>query len=300
VEPTQENMLRSTGGQTSGDPAPEGDLRRLLRERFGFEAFRPYQEAVCRVTAAGGDALLVMPTGAGKSLCYQLPGLARRGTTLVISPLIALMDDQVAKLRETGLRAERIHSGRDRAESRRVCQDYLAGQLEFLFIAPERLSVPGFPEMLARHRPSLIAVDEAHCISHWGHDFRPDYRRLQDKLPLLRPAPVIALTATATPLVQRDIVEQLGIDGARLFIHGFRRDNIAIEVVELKPSLRARRSCWRIRRTGPRSSMRRQESRPKRWRNSSRPVFRLPPITRACSRAAAKRSRRHSSQAGSR
>jgi len=182
---------------------------------------------------------LVMPTGAGKSLCYQLPGLARGGTTLVISPLIALMEDQFRKLRDCGFAVDCIHSGRDRAASRQVCLDYLNGRLQFLFIAPERLRVPGFPEMLAKRKPTLIAIDEAHCISQWGHDFRPDYRLLGGYLPTLRPAPVIALTATATAVVQRDICSQLGLDQQACFIHGFRRSNIAIEVVETSPSQRA-------------------------------------------------------------
>jgi len=148
------------------------------------------------------------------------------------------MEDQVAKLCELGLRAERIHSGRDRATSRQVCVEYLHGRLDYLFIAPERLSVPGFPEMLARHKPALIAVDEAHCISQWGHDFRPDYRMLGQYLPLLRPVPTIALTATATVLVQDDIVQQLDMSQAARYIHGFRRPNLAVETVELKPAER--------------------------------------------------------------
>jgi superfamily II DNA helicase RecQ len=187
--------------------------------------------------------LLVMPTGSGKSLCYQLPGIARGGTTLVISPLIALMEDQVGKLKARGLAVERIHSGRNRADSRQACIDYLNGALQFLFIAPERLRVTGFPEMLAKRKPSLVAFDEAHCISQWGHDFRPDYRMLGQYLPTLRPAPVIALTATATPVVQNDIAAQLGLAGPARFIQGFRRDNLAVEVVEVPPSRRSDLAC---------------------------------------------------------
>src|SRR5450631_2041838 len=148
-------------------------LETLLHKTFGHATFRANQEAVCQAATDGRDVLLVMPTGAGKSLCYQLPAVARGGTALVISPLIALMEDQVAKLKERGLAVERIHSGRDRADSRQACIAYLNGDLQFLFIAPERLRVAGFPEMLAKRKPTLIAIDEAHCISQWGHDFRP-------------------------------------------------------------------------------------------------------------------------------
>ena len=209
------------------------DLTALLHQTFGFPAFRANQEAVCRAATEGRDVLLVMPTGAGKSLCYQLPAIARAGTALVISPLIALMDDQAAKLTSAGLRVARIHSGLDRESSRQACRQYLDGSLQFLFIAPERMRVPGFPEMLAKRKPALIAIDEAHCISAWGHDFRPDYRTLGDYLPSLRPSPIIALTATATPAVQKDIVAQLQLKQPELFIHGFRRDNLHIEVVEM-------------------------------------------------------------------
>ncbi len=236
---------RSPGGAPAAPmalpsrPPRSTNLDELLHSSFGFSSFRPYQEDVCRAAAGGADVLLVMPTGAGKSLCYQLPGVARGGTTLVVSPLIALMEDQVAALVKRGFAAERIHSGRDRADSRRACRAYLDGELDFLFIAPERLKVPGFPAMLARRKPTLIAIDEAHCISQWGHDFRPEYRMLGERLPELRPAPIIALTATATPTVQDDIVKELRLGAPMRFIHGFRRTNIGVEVATKNPGERA-------------------------------------------------------------
>jgi len=213
----------------------------VLKKIFHFDSFRPYQQNTCESVIQGNNVLLVMPTGSGKSLCYQLPGIVRGGTTLVVSPLIALMEDQTAHLKELGLAAERIHSGRTRLQSRVVSRDYLDGNLDFLFIAPERLAVPGFSEMLAKRKPVLIAIDEAHCISQWGHDFRPDYRLLGERLPIFRSAPVIAMTATATPRVQQDIIKQLRIDGADMRIHGFRRTNIAIELIEILPSNRTQK-----------------------------------------------------------
>ena len=242
------NAGRASGlpaAQVTG-PRPEArsanqdePLPSLLHRLFGHTSFRANQEEVCQTVLEGRDVLLVMPTGAGKSLCYQLPGIARAGTTLVISPLIALMEDQFAKLRDLGFAVDCIHSGRTREASRKVCLDYLAGNLQFLYIAPERLRVTGFPEMLAKRKPSLIAIDEAHCISQWGHDFRPDYRLLGKYLPTLRPANVIALTATATVNVQHDIRNQLGLETPASFIHGFRRENIAIETVEVTSGQRA-------------------------------------------------------------
>lgn len=226
--------LQARGVVTRGPIAPTHEnLRRILKERFGFPDFRNHQEATCMDLVAGRDVLLVMPTGAGKSLCYQLPGLALGGPTLVISPLIALMDDQVQRLQSIGLRADAIHSGKTRPQSQKICQQYADGELEFLFIAPERLGVPGFVPFLAKHRPTLIAIDEAHCISQWGHDFRYDYRRLAERLAPLQPTVTIAMTATATSRVQRDIIDNLSLKHPALHVHGFRRTNIAIEHIEL-------------------------------------------------------------------
>ncbi len=245
--PTSTERGEHAAGSASEAPsggAASGSLLGLLQTAFGFQAFRAHQQNICQTVADGHDALVVMPTGAGKSLCYQLPGMARRrrdpnSCVLVVSPLIALMDDQANKLLAQGFRAARIHSGCDREASREACRSYLRGELDFLFFAPERLAVPGFPELLAKKTPALVAVDEAHCISHWGHDFRPEYRMLGERLPLLRPAPIVALTATATPAVQDDIVELLHLGDERRpahrFIHGFRRENLALEVVDCAP-----------------------------------------------------------------
>ena len=150
--------LDTSQHKTSPRPQRSEDIDELLHTAFQLNAFRPYQKAVCQTVADGQNVLLVMPTGAGKSLCYQLPGLALGGLTLVISPLIALMEDQVSKLLALGLRADRIHSGRDRMASRRVCMAYLADELDYLFIAPARHNVPGFADFLTRRKPTLIAI----------------------------------------------------------------------------------------------------------------------------------------------
>ncbi len=251
-EPPADDLFEGRDLRPAGDrpkrggaprPEPTGDLDEALRRYFGFDAFRPHQREVCEAVVAGQDSLLVMPTGGGKSLCYQLPGLVRGGCTVVISPLIALMEDQVAHLKAHGLRADRIHSGRDRQDQQAALRAYLDGDLDYLMMAPERLRVPGFIERLRNRPPALVAVDEAHCISMWGHDFRPDYRLLGERLPALvgtgaERVPVLAMTATATTRVQRDIVRQLGMPQARRFIRGFARENLAIEVVEASPSER--------------------------------------------------------------
>lgn len=228
----------STGATAKHDDVLKQDdvLLNTLKTRFGHSRFRAGQREVCEAVIRGEDGLLVMPTGGGKSLCYQLPGLLREGPTLVISPLIALMDDQAGALTDLGIRAERIHSGLPRSHAREAARRYRDGELDFLFIAPERLRVPGFPEWLARYPPSLIAIDEAHCISMWGHDFRPEYRLLGERLPIIRngarPVPILAMTATATVRVQRDMLRQLRIQGSNQFIRGFARDDMAIEVVD--------------------------------------------------------------------
>lgn len=212
------------------------ELDRALRDVFQFQSFRARQRDVCESVLSGKDVLLVMPTGAGKSLCYQLPIVARKTLrALVISPLIALIEDQAAKLRAIGVGVARIHSGLSRSESHAACDQWMKGQVQFLFVAPERLGIPGFLEFLEANRPDLIAVDEAHCISSWGHDFRSDYRNLGDRLQRLRPANIVSLTATATPDVQKDIVLQLRLNEPDIFIHGFRRENLAINFLRINP-----------------------------------------------------------------
>jgi ATP-dependent DNA helicase RecQ len=202
----------------------------LLKKHFGYDAFRPLQEEIIRTVLENRDALVLMPTGGGKSLCYQLPALAFPGITLVISPLIALMKDQVDALMANGIPAAFLNSTLDQDEAEAVEAGALSGQLKILYVAPERLSSPGFQSLLRRLHVSFIAVDEAHCISEWGHDFRPDYRQLGDLRRAFRNVPVMALTATATPRVREDIVRQLGLEAARSFVSSFNRPNLRYSV----------------------------------------------------------------------
>src|SRR5690349_20656947 len=213
------------------------DISSLLRDRFGFQEFRPAQKQVIDRVMAGENTLAVMPTGSGKSLCYQLPALAFPGVTLVVSPLIALMKDQVDQLNRLGLPATVINSTGPRDQQRSRLEQAIKGRIKLLYIAPERFQNDEFRTGLARSRVSLVAIDEAHCISLWGHDFRPDYLRLRQVISDLKSPPVLALTATATPAVRRDIVTQLGINNAAQIVSGFDRPNLYLEVREVATNL---------------------------------------------------------------
>ncbi len=206
----------------------------VLREVFGYPAFRSLQGAVIDRMMAGGDALVIMPTGGGKSLCYQIPAICRDGVGVVISPLIALIQDQVAALREAGVKAAGLFSGQDPVQQQRILSAAVAGELDLLYVAPERFASPGFLEALERATLALFAIDEAHCVSQWGHDFRPDYRALAilaDRFPWV---PRIALTATADAPTRADIVTQLRLERAEQFCAGFDRPNITYRVVQKK------------------------------------------------------------------
>ncbi len=205
------------------------DLHRLLKATFGHAGFRQGQEDVVRAVVAGENSLVVMPTGAGKSLCYQLPALARPGVTLVVSPLIALMKDQVDSLQARGVAATCINSSITPSERRLRIQGLIDGRWRLVYVAPERFT-PHFLQQIRGADIGLLAIDEAHCVSEWGHDFRPDYLRLGRVRQQLGQPPTIALTATATPQVQRDIVRLVGIAGCRRFVLGFDRRNIALQV----------------------------------------------------------------------
>ena len=202
----------------------------LLKRHFGYDEFRPGQEELISNALSGRHGLVVMPTGGGKSLCYQLPALAMGGLTLVVSPLIALMKDQVDGLRANGIAAEFLNSSLDNTTAAAVERRAQDGGVSLLYVAPERVSMPGFRRFLHTLDLRLIAIDEAHCISEWGHDFRPDYRTLSELRADFPDTPVMALTATATERVRRDIVGQLALDDCRQFISGFDRSNLTYRV----------------------------------------------------------------------
>jgi len=214
-------------------------MKNALKRYFGYTEFRPLQQDIIERVMDGKDSVVLMPTGGGKSLCFQLPATMREGTALVISPLISLMKDQVDALCANGIAAACINSTISTDEARSIAHRARQGELKILYIAPERLSVPGFEDFLRTLRVSLIAVDEAHCISEWGHDFRPDYRNLKSLRQKFPRIPIIALTATATKKVREDIVKQLDLDDARTFVSSFNRPNLSYAVIPKKDSMRS-------------------------------------------------------------
>jgi ATP-dependent DNA helicase RecQ len=213
-------------------PIAPPNPRDVLRDIFGHAAFRGQQEEVVAHVIGGGDAMVLFPTGAGKSVCYQIPALCRDGVGIVVSPLIALMRDQVEALRQAGVNAATLNSAQSAEEAAEVRRQLRDGTLDLLYVAPERLTSPGFAEMLARRKIALFAIDEAHCVSQWGHDFRPEYRELGRITELFPGVPRIALTATADPLTRADIIERLGLTAARVFTTSFDRPNIRYQIVE--------------------------------------------------------------------
>src|SRR5258706_4108051 len=215
------------------------DTHTALREQFGFPEFRPGQETALGHVLAGRDTLVVMPTGSGKSLIYQLAALLLPGTTLVISPLVALMKDQVDSLARRGIAAAFVNSTLTTAEQQQRLRALASGQYKILLVAPERLRSQAFRGAMASATLSLLVVDEAHCLSQWGHDFRPDYLQIAAARRDFKAPTTLALTATATPRVQADIVRLLGLDHAEQLVTGFNRPNLTFEVLPA-PDARAK------------------------------------------------------------
>ena len=211
-------------------------MENLLKKYFGYETFRPLQKEIIERVLEGGDSLVLMPTGGGKSLCFQLPAMILEGVAIVISPLISLMKDQVDSLVANGIAADFINSSLTPKKIVEVMDRAISGKLKIIYIAPERLSVPGFEDFLHAISINVIAIDEAHCISQWGHDFRPDYRSLTVLRQNFPDIPIIALTATATEDVRKDIVKQLSLEDPKMFISSFNRPNLSYEVLPKKDS----------------------------------------------------------------
>ncbi len=210
-------------------PTPEA-----LLERFGLESFRPGQREAVEAALAGRDSLVVMPTGGGKSLCYQLPALAGEGLVVVVSPLIALMADQWRRLRQAGVRATMLASGMDEGHNEQALEEIGGGGIQLVLAAPERFGSRAFLDAVAQREVSLFVVDEAHCVAEWGHDFRPDYLRLHSAIAALGRPPVMAATATATPRVAEEIAERLGLREWLSIRSGFDRPNVTFDVVSVE------------------------------------------------------------------
>jgi len=206
-------------------------LHGALKKHFGYDEFRPLQEEIIQDALTGRDVFALMPTGGGKSLCFQLPALMRDGLTLVVSPLISLMKDQVDGLQASGISATFLNSTLDANDARSRLRGLYANEFRLLYIAPERLMLPDFLEKAKTWNVRQIAIDEAHCISEWGHDFRPEYRQLAELRAHFPKAPLIAMTATATDRVRSDIVKQLGLNDAKCYVASFNRPNLAYRVI---------------------------------------------------------------------
>ena len=207
------------------------ELLLTLRTTFGYNAFRPLQREIIEASMAGRDVFALLPTGGGKSMCFQLPALHRPGLTVVVSPLIALMKDQVDQLQEIGVAATYLNSTLSPEASRSRLAGLHRNEWRLLYVAPERLMLDGWKENLRNWNVQALAIDEAHCISEWGHDFRPEYRQLAQVRDLLPDVPVMALTATATDRVQKDIVARLKLNDPGVFIASFNRPNLTYRVV---------------------------------------------------------------------
>ncbi|HSK75509.1 MAG TPA: ATP-dependent DNA helicase RecQ [Thermoanaerobaculia bacterium] len=228
------------------EPIEISTLRRTLRRKFGFRSLREGQEEVIRSILGGKDTLAIMPTGAGKSLCYQLPGAQLPGTTLIVSPLISLMKDQVDKLQDMGIDAAQVNSTLSAGEERETLSGIENEEREFVFVTPERLTQPEFLETLKGIRIDVFVIDEAHCISQWGHDFRPSYLRLKEAIAALGNPPVLALTATATPEVVDDIRRQLGREEMEVIDTGIYRENLHFEVIAVRDDEQKRERLARL------------------------------------------------------
>jgi len=225
------------------------DLTRALEDLFGFPGFRPGQREACEAALAGRDVLVVMPTGSGKSLCYQLPALLRDDLTVIVSPLVALMQDQVEALAARGLggRVALVNAQQDAGANADTLRRAAAGELRLLYVAPERFAAPGFLERMADASVGLFVVDEAHCVSQWGHDFRPDYFRLADAARRLGARAIVASTATATPRVAADVVRRLGLRDPLRVATGFDRPNLSFAVVRPGGHEKTRLACEALR-----------------------------------------------------